>query len=47
MGTSVEASRPKSHNASSRKTWIYVSNGGSVISTEEAIEVEKFNTVTK
>ena len=41
---SVEASRPNSHNARSRRTWMYVSNGGSVISTEEAIEVSSFNT---
>ena len=47
MGMSIEASRPKSHNASSRGTWINVSNSGSVISIEEVIEVANFNTIIK
>ena len=47
MGMSEEALRLKSQNASSKRTWIYISNGGSVISIEEAIEVASFNTVTK
>ena len=44
---SVEALKPKSRNASSKRTWIDVSNGGSVISIEEAIEKANFNTVTE
>ena len=44
---SVEASRSKSLNAGSRINWINVSNGGSVISIEEAIKVTNSSIVTK
>ena len=46
MGMSVEASRLKSHNASSRRTWIYASNSGSVKIIEVVIKIANFNTVT-
>ena len=47
MGTSIETSRFKSCNISSKRTWIYISNGGPVISTEEVAEIAIFSTITK
>ena len=47
MGTSVEASTFKSCNASGKRTWIYVSNGGPVISIKEVAEIGSFSTITK
>ena len=47
MGTSLKASRFKSCNVSRRRTWVHVSNGGPVISMEEAEEIASFSTVTK
>ena len=48
MGTSIEASRFKSCNASGRRTWAeeLVSNGEPVISTKEVAEIASFSTVT-
>ena len=46
-GYQYKASRPKSHNASSKRTWIDISNSGSVISIEAIIEVTNFNTITE
>ena len=47
MSTSIEDSRFKICNASSGRTWIYIINGGLAISTEEAMEVASFKTITK
>ena len=44
LGTSIEAPRPKSCNASSRRTWINTSNHRPVISTEKMIEIASLNT---
>ena len=44
---SIEALRFKSLNATGRRTWIYISNSGTVKSTEVVAEIASFSTITK
>ena len=46
LGTSIEAPRPESCNASSRRAWIDANYYGTVIGIKKMIKVTGVNTIT-